>query len=83
MMRAEGTRGYTKKRRVRTTVPEPSATPPQPAPVDFTAAATSPNLPLAEGMSLYLATVIDCYFPRLAGWAVADHMCTELLFAGR
>ena len=36
-------------------------------------------LPLADGANLYLATVIDCYSRRLAGWAVADHMRTELV----
>jgi transposase InsO family protein len=36
-------------------------------------------LPLANGNNLYLATVIDCYSRRLAGWAVADHMRTELV----
>ena len=53
---------------------------------DFTAAAAEPEyvgdityLPLADGTNLYLATVIDCYSRRLAGWAVADHMRTELV----
>lgn len=36
-------------------------------------------LPLADGTNLYLATVIDCYSRRLAGWAVADHMRTDLV----
>ena len=36
-------------------------------------------LPLADGTNLYLATVIDCYSRRLAGWAIADHMRTELV----
>ena len=53
---------------------------------DFTAPA--PNcryvgdityLPLADGHNLYLATVIDCYSRRLVGWAIADHMRTELV----
>jgi transposase InsO family protein len=53
---------------------------------DFTAPA--PNrvyvgdityLPLADRHNLYLATVIDCYSRRLAGWAIADHMRTELV----
>ena len=25
------------------------------------------------------ATVIDCHSRRLVGWAVADHMCTDLI----
>ena len=72
VMKAAGITGYVKKRKVRTTVPEPSE---QKVPDllnrDFTAPA--PNLryvgdiiylPLAEaagGGNLYLATVIDCY----------------------
>ena len=53
---------------------------------DFTAHAPNQRyvgdityLPLADGSNLYLATVIDCYSRRLAGWAVADHMRTELV----
>ena len=34
---------------------------------------------LADGHSLYLATVIDCYSRSLAGWTVADHLRTELV----
>ncbi len=87
VMRLEGIRGYVKKRRVRTTIPEPSGQKyPDLLKRDF--AATAPNrryvgdityLPLADGTNLYLATVIDCYSRRLAGWAVADHMRTELV----
>ena len=36
-------------------------------------------LPIADGSNLYLATVIDCYSRRLAGWAVAEHMRTDLV----
>ncbi len=85
-MREHGIRGYIKRRRVRTTIPEPSG---QKVPDllgrDFTA--EGPNqryvgdityLPLADGKNLYLATVIDCYSRRLAGWAVAGHIRTEL-----
>ena len=53
---------------------------------DFTAPAPNERyvgdityLPLADGTNLYLATVIDCYSRRLAGWAVADHMRTSLV----
>jgi transposase InsO family protein len=87
VMREHGIRGYTKRRRVRTTIPEPSG---QKVPDllgrDFTAPAPNQRyvgdityLPLADGSNLYLATVIDCYSRRLAGWAVADHMRTELV----
>ena len=87
VMRLEGIRGYVKKRRVRTTIPEPSGQKyPDLLQRDFTA--ERPNrryvgdityLPLADGTNLYLATVIDCYSRKLAGWAVADHMRTELV----
>ena len=39
----------------------------------------SDHCSLADGTNLYLATVIDCYSRRLAGWAIADHMRTELV----
>lgn len=87
VMRANGIAGIRLRRRVRTTIPEPAD---QKVPDllrrDFTAPA--PNcryvgdityLPLADGTNLYLATVIDCHSRRLAGWAVADHMRTELI----
>lgn len=87
VMRAEGIRGYVKKRRVRTTIPEPSGQKyPDLLKRDFTA--ERPNeryvgdityLPLTDGTNLYLATIIDCYSRRLAGWAIADHMRTELV----
>ena len=87
VMRLEGIRGYVKKRRVRTTLPEPSGHKyPDLLQRDFTAEAPNRRyvgdityLPLADGKNLYLATVIDCYSRRLAGWAVADHMRTELV----
>jgi transposase InsO family protein len=87
VMRLEGIRGYAKKRRVRTTIPEPSGHKhPGLLKRDFTADAPNRRyvgdityLPLAEGSNLYLATVIDCYSRRLAGWAIADHMRTELV----
>ena len=87
VMRLEGIRGYVKRRRVRTTIPEPSGHKhPDLLKRDFTAEAPNRRyvgdityLPLADGTNLYLATVIDCYSRRLAGWAVADHMRTELV----
>ena len=87
IMRAHGIQGYRRRRRVRTTIPEQThTTVPDLLRRDFTAPA--PNrvyvgdityLPLADGTNLYLATVIDCYSRRLAGWAIADHMRTELV----
>lgn len=90
VMRAAGIAGYVKRRKVRTTIPEPADQKvPDLLKRDFTA--TAPNrryvgdityLPLSEaagGGNLYLATVIDCYSRRLVGWAIADHMRTELV----
>ncbi len=87
VMRTAGIVGYVKKRRVRTTIPEPSGQKvPDLLKRDFTAPAPNRRyvgdityLPIADGSNLYLATVIDCYSRRLAGWAVADHMRTELV----
>lgn len=87
VMRCAGIAGYVKRRRVRTTIPEPSD---QKVPDllrrDFTADAPNQRyvgdityLPLADGSNLYLATVIDCHSRRLAGWQVADHMRTSLV----
>jgi len=87
VMREHGIVGYRRRRRVRTTIPEPSDQKvPDLLKRDFTA--PGPNqryvgdityLPLSDGENLYLATVIDCYSRRLVGWAVADHMRTELV----
>lgn len=87
VMRLGGIRGYVKRRRVRTTIPEPSGQKyPDLLKRDFTAEAPNRRyvgdvtyLPLADGTNLYLATVIDCYSRRLAGWAIADHMRTSLV----
>jgi transposase InsO family protein len=89
VMRAHVMAGLRLRRRVRTTVPEPAD---QKVPDllrrDFTA--TAPNqryvgdityLPIADGSHLYLATVIDCFSRRLAGWAIAEHMRTDLVTA--
>jgi transposase InsO family protein len=87
VMAEHGIAGIRLRRRVRTTIPEPSDQKvPDLLKRDFTAA--EPNrkyvgdityLPLADGSNLYLATVIDCCSRKLAGWAVADHMRTELV----
>ena len=87
VMHEHGIAGLRLRRRVRTTVPEPAD---QKVPDllrrDFTADAANQRyvgdityLPLADGANLYLATVIDCFSRRLAGWAIADHMRTELI----
>jgi transposase InsO family protein len=87
VMAEHGIAGIRLRRRVRTTVPEPSdAKAPDLLKRDFTASV--PNikyvgdityLPIADGTNLYLATVIDCCSRKLAGWAIADHMRTELV----
>jgi transposase InsO family protein len=87
VMRSTGIAGYRRRRRVRTTVADPAN---QKVPDllvrDFTAAVPNTKyvgdityLPLATGGNLYLATVIDCCSRRVAGWAIADHMRTELV----
>ena len=87
VMAERGLAGIRIRRKVRTTVPEPSD---QKVPDllnrDFTAETINTKyvgdityLPLADGSNLYLATVIDCCSRKLAGWAIADHMRTSLV----
>ena len=86
-MREHGLAGVRLRRRVRTTIPDQSGRR-FPDLIGRNFSAGEPNrryvgdityLPLADGTNLYLATVIDCYSRRLAGWAIADHMRTELV----
>ena len=87
VMKAHGVAGYRRRRRIRTTIPEPAdQNVPDLLKRDFTAPAPNQRyvgdityLPLADGQNLYLATVLDCYSRRLVGWAIADHMRTELV----
>lgn len=87
VMRTAGIAGYRRRRRVKTTVADPAAQKvPDLLSRDFTAAAPNTKyvgdityLPLATGGNLYLATVIDCCSRRVAGWAIAEHMRTELV----
>ncbi len=79
--------GYTKKRKVTTTVPDKTKTVfPDLVGRKFTA--DKPNqlyvgdityLPIQDGSNMYLATVIDCYSRRLVGFSIADHMRTSLV----
>jgi len=79
--------GYTKKRKVTTTVSDKTKTVfPDLVGRKFTA--EKPNqlyvgdityLPIADGSNMYLATVIDCYSRRLVGFSIADHMRTSLV----
>jgi transposase InsO family protein len=90
VMAEHGIAGIKLRRRVRTTVPEPSDEKvPDLLKRDFTP--QKPNtkyvgdityLPLADGGNLYLATVIDCCSRKLAGWAVADHMRRRHSYCG-
>ncbi|MCC2280999.1 IS3 family transposase [Streptomyces sp. ET3-23] len=87
IMRTVGIEGVRLRRRHRTTVPDPAAAKaPDLIGRDFTA--ERPNtkyvgdityLSVGGGKFCYLATVIDLCSRRLAGWAVADHMRTELV----
>jgi transposase InsO family protein len=87
VMRTAGIAGYRRRRRVKTTVSDPAnQRVPDLLNRDFTASAPNSKyvgdityLPLATGANLYLATVIDCCSRRVAGWAIADHMRTELV----
>ena len=87
VMRAHAIAGLRLRRRVRTTIPEPAdQTVPDLLGRDFTAPAPNQRyvgdityLPIADGSNLYLATVIDCHSRRLAGWAIAEHMRTDLV----
>ena len=87
VMREHAIAGLRLRRRVRTTVPEPAdERVPDLLGRDFTAPAPNQRyvgdityLPISDGTNLYLATVIDCFSRRLAGWAVAEHMRTDLI----
>jgi transposase InsO family protein len=86
-MRTRGIVGYHQRKKVRTTIPAPSASPvPDLVGRDFTATVVNTRyvgdityLPIGNGQFLYLATVLDLYSKRLAGWSIADHMRTELV----
>ncbi|MGW7009014.1 IS3 family transposase [Streptomyces sp. NPDC054933] len=87
IMRTIGLAGVRLRRRHCTTIPDPAAIKaPDLIGRDFTA--TVPNtkyvgdityLPVGGGKFCYLATVIDLCSRRLVGWAIADHMRTELV----
>jgi transposase InsO family protein len=87
LMREHHIVGVHLRRRHRTTIADPRA--PRVTDLlerDFTASAPNQKyvgdityLPVAGGRPLYLATVIDLCSRRLAGFAIADHMRTELV----
>ncbi|MGA5873960.1 IS3 family transposase [Streptomyces cinereoruber] len=87
IMRTIGLEGVRLRRRHRTTLADRAA-PKAPDLIgrDFTAAVVNTKyvgdityLPVSGSKPLYLATVIDLASRRLAGWAIADHMRTELV----
>ncbi len=85
LMRAAGLVGRHRRRRVRTTVADPAHTPaPNLVARDFAAAGPDrlwlgdiTYLPTGEGW-LYLAVLLDAHSRRVVGWAMADHLWTEL-----
>ncbi|GAA2433130.1 hypothetical protein GCM10010421_22620 [Streptomyces glaucus] len=87
VMRIIGLAGVRLRRRHHTTIADPAAAKaPDLIGRDFTARKTNTKyvgditcLPLESGKFLYLATVTDLASRRLAGWAIADHMRTDLV----
>jgi transposase InsO family protein len=87
VMRRFGVQGLRLRRRCRTTIADPAAAKaPDLIGRDFTAPAVNQRyvgdityIPVGERGFLYLATVIDLHSRRLAGWAIADHMRTDLV----
>jgi transposase InsO family protein len=87
VMRRFGVQGLRLRRRTRTTIPDPAAAKaPDLIGRDFTAPAPNHRyvgdityLPVGERGFLYLATVLDLHSRRLAGYAIADHMRTDLV----
>jgi transposase InsO family protein len=87
VMRKFSITGIRLRRRVRTTVPEPSNTPVADLfHRDFTAPEPGRKymgdityLPVGDGRFLYLATVLDCFSRRVVGYSIAEHMRTELV----
>ncbi|WP_367141119.1 IS3 family transposase [Streptomyces sp. STD57] len=87
VMRTIGLAGVRLRRRHRTTVPDPAAAKaPDRIGRNFTAEEVNTKyvgdityLSVGGGKFCYLATVIDLASRRLAGWALADHMGTDLV----
>ncbi|GGV70100.1 hypothetical protein GCM10010277_80710 [Streptomyces longisporoflavus] len=90
-MRTIGLEGVRLRRRHRTTIADPAAAK-APDLIGRVFTATGINtkcvgdityLSVSGGRFCYLATVIDLHSRRLAGWAIADHMRTELVIDAR
>ncbi|MFF8867998.1 IS3 family transposase [Streptomyces sp. NPDC015139] len=88
LMRQAGLSGRHRRRRHRTTIPDPHAAnrpdlvlrnfQPDPAGLDTRWCGDITYIATDEGW-LYLATVIDIASRRVVGWATADHLRTELV----
>ncbi|WP_435260477.1 IS3 family transposase [Streptomyces sp. 1222.5] len=88
LMRRAGLTGRHRRRRHRTTIPDPHAVTrpdlvlrdfqPDPASLDTRWCGDITYIAAQEGW-LYLATVIDIASRRVVGWATADHLRTELV----
>ena len=87
VMRQHGLAGIRLRKRVKTTVPDQSGRRfPDLLGRDFTAGEPGRRyvgdityLPIADGTNLYFASCIDLGSRKLAGWAMAGHMRTELV----
>ncbi len=86
LMRLANVAGCHRRRSRRTTIADPTAAPAEDlVQRDFTPAA--PNLLWVADITyvrtwegwLYLAVVLDCFSRRVVGWAMADHLRTELV----
>jgi putative transposase len=88
LMRSAGIVGCHRRRQVGTTVREPSA-PPAPDHLERQFVAETPNLKWTADLTyiptwsgfLYLAVVLDVFSRRIVGWAMADHLRTELVLS--
>jgi putative transposase len=86
LMKAAGLKGVSRRKRPSTTIREESARPaPDLVERDFTASepdelwvADITYVPTSAGY-LYLAVVLDAFSRRVVGWAMADHLRTELV----
>jgi transposase InsO family protein len=86
LMRIASLCGVSRRRWTNTTRPQSGARPaPDLVQRHFVADATNrlwvadaTDVPTAEGF-LYLAVVLDVFSRRIVGWAMSNHLCTELM----
>jgi len=87
LMREEGLRGKV-RRRFRTTTDSEHALPVAPNTLDREFKVAGPDqvwagditfIPMASGGFLFLAVILDLFSRRVVGWALADHMRSELV----